>query len=146
MEKLCLNKGISVTAAVIAMSMSKSNLGYWKTVSTVTNQTKKKISDFFEIPVQELEKLIKRDVVEEASKNLPTKGIVEQTWNNTFGKEPPKKDSKILYIEGDTEMVITPEEKLLIANLRKAGDECRRSVELLVDGYLKRTSREGQVI
>jgi transcriptional regulator with XRE-family HTH domain len=53
-EKLCLNKGITVTDLVLSIGLSGSNVTYWKNGSIPRGKTLKKIADYFDISIDSL--------------------------------------------------------------------------------------------
>lgn len=54
-SKTCNRFGVSPTKVLIALDISKSGLTRWKNGGSPTNETKKKIADYFGISVDELE-------------------------------------------------------------------------------------------
>lgn len=54
-SKTCNKFGVSPTKVLIALDISKSGLTRWKNGGSPTNETKKKIADYFDISVDELE-------------------------------------------------------------------------------------------
>lgn len=54
-EKICTLKGISPTRVLSNLDISKSSYSHWKSGGEPLNKTKKKIADYLEISIEELE-------------------------------------------------------------------------------------------
>ncbi len=53
-NSLCAEKGISASRALLDLGMGKSSITRWKNGGEPSNSTKKKIADYFEVPVSKL--------------------------------------------------------------------------------------------
>lgn len=50
----CARKGVSPTRVITALNMSKGSLSRWRDGGEATNETKKKVADYLNIPIEEL--------------------------------------------------------------------------------------------
>lgn len=65
-KKICTLKGISPTTVLSNMKISKSSYSHWKSGGEPLNETKKKIADYLNISIEELESgQIKKEPVEQ---------------------------------------------------------------------------------
>lgn len=53
-QKLCAERGVSLSRALLDLDMSKASISRWKTGGSPTNSSKRKIADYFSVPVSVL--------------------------------------------------------------------------------------------
>lgn len=83
--KLCVERGIAPSAAVVEMGFAKSAVTYWKRGSTPTDATLLTVANYFGVSVEYLQSGIKKEPVTDEDDELTKEDISD--WLTKASKE-----------------------------------------------------------